>query len=412
MDSYLIQVNGHGDHAPMRDVHLKNTGNTISPGKVKGRKPRWAVRASEMSKKTFNPVRAIVDSMKVEPNPKKAMISLSLGDPTVFGNLPTNDEVTRAVKEVLDSGQYNGYAPSVGYQSCREAVAAYYNCPEAPLKAQDVILTSGCSQAIELALAVLANPGQNILVPRPGFSLYKTLALSMGIEVKLYNLLPEKAWEIDLEHLESLVDEKTACLIVNNPSNPCGSVFSKSHLQEILAVASRQCVPILADEIYGDMVFADCKYEPIATLSTNVPILSCGGLAKRWLVPGWRMGWILIHDRRDIFGNESNADLCYAALSAIPGLQPVRPAGAMYLMVEIEMEHFPEFENDVEFTERLISEQSVFCLPATCFEYPNFFRVVITVPEEMILEACSRIQEFCEMHYQGAEGGQDLECDK
>ncbi|NXC25277.1 ATTY aminotransferase, partial [Campylorhamphus procurvoides] len=455
MDSYLIQVNGRGDHAPVLDVHLKSPGNTISPGKAKGRKPRWAVRASEMSKKTFNPVRAIVDSMKVEPNPKKAMISLSLGDPTVFGNLPTNDEVTRAVKEVLDSGQCNGYAPSVGYQSCREAVAAYYNCPGAPLQAQDVILTSGCSQAIELALAVLANPGQNILVPRPGFSLYKTLALSMGIEVKLYNLLPEKSWEIDLEHLESLVDEKTACLIVNNPSNPCGSVFSKSHLQEILAVASRQCVPILADEIYGDMVFADCKYEPIASLSTNVPILSCGGLAKRWLVPGWRMGWILIHDRRDIFGNEirdglvrlsqrilgpctlvqgalerilhrtppefyqntlsilkSNADLCYAALSAIPGLQPVRPAGAMYLMVGIEMEHFPEFENDVEFTERLISEQSVFCLPATCFEYPNFFRVVITVSEEMILEACSRIQEFCEMHYQGAEGTQDMECDK
>ncbi|KFP48955.1 Tyrosine aminotransferase, partial [Cathartes aura] len=278
---------------------------------------------------------------------------------------------------------------SPGYQSCREAVAAYYNCPEAPLEAQDVILTSGCSQAIELALAVLANPGQNILVPRPGFSLYKTLALSMGIEVKLYNLLPEKAWEIDLKHLESLVDEKTACLIVNNPSNPCGSVFSKSHLQKILAVASRQCVPILADEIYGDMVFADCKYEPIATLSTNVPILSCGGLAKRWLVPGWRMGWILIHDRRDIFGNEirdgllrlsqrilgpctivqgalerilhrtppefyhntlsilkSNADLCYAALSAIPGLQPVRPAGAMYLMVSKESDMpFPDHQH-------------------------------------------------------------------
>lgn len=145
---------------------------------------------------------------------------------------------------------------------------------------QDVILTSGCSQAIELALAVLANPGQNILVPCPGFSLYKTLAHSMGIEVKFYNLLvrlagrtllpspvlgppgqlvggalcqkgggtpsgaplmlfssrqPEKSWEIDLRHMESLVDDKTACLVVNNPSNPCGSVFSKSHLQKILA---------------------------------------------------------------------------------------------------------------------------------------------------------------------------------
>lgn len=80
MDSYLIQVNGRGDHAPVLDVHLKTNGNSISLGKVKGRKPRWAVRASEMSKKTFNPVRAIVDSMKVEPNPKKAMISLSLGE--------------------------------------------------------------------------------------------------------------------------------------------------------------------------------------------------------------------------------------------------------------------------------------------------------------------------------------------
>nr|XP_025039548.1 tyrosine aminotransferase [Pelodiscus sinensis] len=449
MDSYLIQTNGSGD------VHVHKTGASLFLGKAKGRKPRWAVRASEMSKKTFNPIRAIVDSMKVEPNPNKPMISLSLGDPTVFGNLPTDDEVTQAVKEALDSGRYNGYAPSVGYQSCRQVVAAHYSCPEAPLEAQDVILTSGCSQAIELVLAVLANPGQNILVPRPGFSLYKTLALSLGIEVKFYNLLPERAWEIDLKHLESLVDEKTACLIVNNPSNPCGSVFSKSHLQKILAVASRQCVPILADEIYGDMVFAEGKYKPIAALSTNVPILSCGGLAKRWLVPGWRMGWILVHDRRDIFGNEirdglvrlsqrilgpctivqgalehimrrtppefyhntlsflkSNADLCYAALSAVCGLQPVRPAGAMYLMVGIEMEHFPEFENDVEFTEQLISEESVLCLPATCFEYPNYFRVVLTVPEALMVEACSRIQEFCERHYQGSEGAQDLECDK
>jgi len=80
MDSYLIQVNGCGDHAPVLDVHLKTNGNSLPLGKVKGRKPRWAVRASEMSKRTFNPVRNIVDSMKVEPNPKKSMISLSLGE--------------------------------------------------------------------------------------------------------------------------------------------------------------------------------------------------------------------------------------------------------------------------------------------------------------------------------------------
>ncbi|KAE8608556.1 hypothetical protein XENTR_v10011532 [Xenopus tropicalis] len=453
-DAYLIHVNGSVTHPKVLDVHVNIKGpNAVE--KIKSLKPRWAVRASEMSKKTFNPIRAIVDNMTAIPNPEKPMIALSIGDPTVFGNLPTDNEVMKAMKEAIDSKKYNGYAPSIGYLSSREVVAKYYTCPEATLEAKDVILTSGCSQAIELALAVLANPGQNILVPRPGFSLYKTLALSLGIEVKLYNLLPEKSWEIDLTHMESLVDDKTACIIINNPSNPCGSVFSRKHLQKILSVASRQCVPILADEIYGDMVFEEGAFQALAPLSSNVPILSCGGLAKRWLVPGWRLGWILIHDRKEIFGKEireglvrlsqrilgpcsivqgalehimnktpqefydntisftkSNADLCYTTLSSVPGLCPVRPAGAMYLMVGIEMEHFPEFESDVDFTERMISEQSVFCLPATCFEYPNYFRIVLTVPEEMMIEACRRIREYCESHYQGAESTQDLECDK
>nr|AHM92294.1 tyrosine aminotransferase [Rousettus leschenaultii] len=447
-------MDSDGDLPFLLDVHVSVNGRSSVPEKVKGRQPGWSVRPSDMANRTYNPIRAIVDNMKLEPNPDKPMISLSLGDPTLFGNLPTDPEIIQALKDALDSGKYNGYAPSIGYLSSREEIASYYHHPKAPLEAKDVILTCGCSQAIELCLAVLANPGQNILAPRPGFSPYRTHAESMGIELKLYNLLPEKSWEIDLKQMESLIDEKTACLIVNNPSNPCGSVFSKSHLQDILAVAARKYVPILADEIYGDMVFSDTKFEPIATLSRNVPILTCGGLAKRWLVPGWRLGWILIHDRRDIFGNEirnglvklcqrimgpctivqgalksilrrtpqefyhntlsflkSNADLCYEALAAIPGLRPVRSSGAMYIMVEIQMEHFPEFENDVEFTEQLFVEQSVQCLPAKCFEYPNFFRVVITVPKVMMLEACSRIQEFCEQHYHLAEGSQE-ECDK
>ncbi|XP_028666005.1 tyrosine aminotransferase isoform X2 [Erpetoichthys calabaricus] len=413
--AYVIQVSGNGN------LHDSINGRFL-PAKMKIRKPKWNIKASEMSNKTFNPIRAIVDSMKIEPNPNKSMIRLS-----------------------------------IGYQSSREVVASYYTGPEAPLDAMDVILTSGCSQAIEMAIGVLCNPGDNILVPCPGFSLYKTLALSMGIDVKLYNLLPEESWEIDLKQLESLIDDKTSCIIINNPSNPCGSVFSKSHLQKILAVASRNCIPILADEIYGDMVFPGSRYYPIAPLSTDVPILSCGGLAKRWLVPGWRLGWILIHDRKDLFGSEireglirlsqrilgpctivqgalkdiinnpsqefysstihimkSNADICYNSLSSVPGLRPVRPSGAMYLMVGIEMEHFPEFQSDVDFTERLVAEQSVFCLPATCFEYPNFFRIVVTVPEEMMVEACNRIQEFCQQHYEPYSNHiiQDIDCDK
>ncbi|RXM29569.1 Tyrosine aminotransferase [Acipenser ruthenus] len=179
-ESYGIQVNGNSVH---------HVNGSLYQAKMKIRKPKWNIRASEMSRKTFNPIRAIVDSMNVEPNPSKNMIALSIGDPTIFGNLPTDDNVLQAMKEAIDSMKFNGYAPAIGYQKSREAVSNFYSCPEAPLDAKDVILTSGCSQAIELAIAVLCNPGQNILVPRPGFSLYKTLAVSMGIDVKLYNLL-------------------------------------------------------------------------------------------------------------------------------------------------------------------------------------------------------------------------------
>uniref|UniRef100_A0A669BCU7 Tyrosine aminotransferase n=1 Tax=Oreochromis niloticus TaxID=8128 RepID=A0A669BCU7_ORENI len=381
-------VNRNGVHG--NGVHHVNIKGALYPTKSKSRRQRWEVKPSEMANNTLNPIRAIVDGMKLTPNPDKPMIALSIGDPTVFGNLPTDGAVLQAMKDAIDSQKYNGYAPSVGYLQSRQAVANFYSCPEAPLEAEDVILTSGCSQAIDLAISVLCNPGDNILVPCPGFSLYKTLAVSMGIEVRLYNLLPEKSWEVDLQHMESLIDEKTSCLIVTNPSNPCGSVFNKKHLQEILKVASRHCVPILADEIYCNMVFPGCSSPSLASLSSDVPILSCGGLAKRWLVPVSNLWCHFL---------KNNKKICFSELSSVPGLNPVMPSGAMYIMVGIDMDHFPDFKNDVDFTEQLVTEQSVFCLPASAFEYPNFFRIVVTVPEEMMLEACARIREFCQSHY-------------
>ncbi|KAK2164060.1 hypothetical protein LSH36_69g02015 [Paralvinella palmiformis] len=174
--------------------------------------------------------------------------------------------LNEAVIESIRSEKCNGYAPSTGYEYAREA---------------DVIFTSGCSGALDLAIIVLANPGQNILIPQPEFSLYKTLAESLGIVVKHYNLLPERIWEADLDHLESLIDDNTAAIIVNNPSNPCGSVYSKNHIQGILDIANRYKVPIIADEIYAYFVFPGQEFVSMASQTKDVPILSCGGLTKR-----------------------------------------------------------------------------------------------------------------------------------
>jgi len=389
-------------------------------------------------KNTFNPIRNILETMNITPHPQKKMISLSIGDPTVFGNLTPAKEVVEAVKVSLEAGVNNGYGPSTGFVSSREAVAEHVSVPGGEVTANDIILCSGCSCALDIAISTIANAGQNILVPRPGFPLYTTLSAGLEIETREYNLLPDNDWEVDLLHMESLIDEKTAAIVVNSPSNPCGSVFSPAHLKQILAVAEMYKVPIIADEIYDNFVFPGKVYAPIASLTTTVPVLSCGGLTKRFLVPGWRLGWIVVYDRNNVFAEEirkgllcmsqriigsntliqgalptilkntpksffdstintimKNANLAYNKLRAVPGLMPVMPQGAMYMMVRVDMSRFPQFKNDLHFVESLVSDQSVFCLPGKCFNYPNYFRIVLTVPEVLLSEACDRMLEFC-----------------
>lgn len=177
---------------------------------------------------------------------------------------------------------------------------ADYVSHQGDVTTNDIILCSGCSCALDLCISAMASAGQNILIPRPGFSIYRTLSEGFGIEIRSYDLLPEKDWEIDLNSLESLIDENTAALILTNPSNPCGSVFSKEHLIDIINLAEKYFIPIIADEIYEHFVFPGNKYYSVSSLSPNVPVLSCGGLTKRFLVPGWRMGWIIIHDRNNL----------------------------------------------------------------------------------------------------------------
>jgi tyrosine aminotransferase len=144
-------------------------------------------------------------------------------------------------------------------------------------------LTNGCSGALDISLRALANPGDNILIPTPGFSVYKCILMANSVEAKEYNLVPEKSWEIDLEHLESQIDAKTVAIVVNDPSNPCGSVYSKDHKLKILQIAAQHRKPIIADEVYHGVVFSGNTYQSFGALAGDEPVLCCGGLAKRCL---------------------------------------------------------------------------------------------------------------------------------
>lgn len=163
---------------------------------------------------------------------------------------------------------------------------------------------------MDLCIALLGSPGKNILIPRPGFPLYKTLCGGYGIDIRSYDLKPEDNWEVDLHHLQSQIDNNTVAIIYNNPSNPCGSVYSKQHIKNILKVAERNCLPIIADEIYENMVFPGHTFYPIASLTTEVPVLSCRGTTKRFLIPGMRLGWVTVHDKHQRLGQPVCVSLC------------------------------------------------------------------------------------------------------
>lgn len=161
-------------------------------------------------------------------------------------------------------------------------------------------MTCGCNHAIQILVSVLARPGANILLPTPGYPYYEVNCDSSGIEARHYTLHPEKGWEVDLGSVEAEADENTVAIVVINPGNPCGTVFSSDHLLEIAKTASKLGIFVISDEVYHGLAFGNKPFLSMGVYGTIVPIVTMGSLSKRWLVPGYRLGWIAVNDPKGI----------------------------------------------------------------------------------------------------------------
>ncbi|VDN03452.1 unnamed protein product [Thelazia callipaeda] len=417
------------------DIHFADSSYKVENKKIISHtESNWNISPSEIASNTKNPIRQICDSLFVPVNPQKSLIKLNLGDPTISHALPVCATAIKAVSDALISRKYEGYGPAIGIQEAREAVAQYFTHPDAPVIADSVILTSGCSHAIKMAIEVLTNPGDNVLVPAPGFPLYSTFLKPLKVESRYYHHDLLNRGELDLIQLESLIDNRTRAIIINNPSNPMGLVLSKDQLESVLKIANENRIPIIADEVYGTMTYNEAKFYPIATLKPKVPVLTCDGIAKRYLLPGWRLGWIIIHDRHGAFAHirnslidlaqnivgpctliqaalpyilqstdavffqqvnniiYRNARIVWESLHKIPGLHPLMSNGAMYMIIRIEQQIYG---TDESFVRDLLAEENVFCLPGCVFHCAGWLRLVLTYSEEETREACNRIRQFC-----------------
>ncbi|KAK1397004.1 putative aminotransferase TAT2 [Heracleum sosnowskyi] len=375
---------------------------------------------------------------------ERRLISLGMGDPTAFSCFHTTAVAEDSVIDSIRSQKFNGYSPTVGLPQTRLAIAGYLsrNLPYKLLQ-DDVYVTSGCTQAIELALSILARPGANILVPRPGFPIYELCAAFRHLEIRRYDLLPEKGWEADLKAVEGLADHQTVAMVIINPGNPCGNVYSYQHLKKIAETAARLKLPVIADEVYGHLAFGDNPFVPMGVFGSTVTVLTLGSLSKRWMVPGWRLGWFVTCDPNgffktpktiehikkycDICGGPATfiqaavprileqtedvfhkrtismlkqaADLCCKKIKEIPCITcPQKPQGSMALMVKLNLSKLQDITDDIDFCFKLAQEESVIILPGITVGLKNWVRITFAADPTSLEEAFERVKSFSQRH--------------
>ncbi|KAK1353308.1 putative aminotransferase TAT2 [Heracleum sosnowskyi] len=402
--------------------------------------------SGELTEASLTTIRGYINMLQenLSKDDVRAVIPLSHGDPSAFPCFRTTSVAEDAVAQAVRSANFNGYSPTVGIPPARTAIAEYLSkdLPE-KLSPDDIYLTVGCTQAIEIILTVLARPNANILLPRPGFPYYEARAAFSRLEVRHFDLCPERGWEVDLHEVEALADENTVAIVVINPGNPCGNVYTYDHLKKVAEAARKLGILVIADEVYHHLVYGSNPFVPMGIFGSITPIITLGSISKRWLVPGWRLGWLVTNDpngilkeygivdcikgflnissdpatfiqgalarilgdtKEDFFQETINtlkitADICYSKIKEIPCIIcPSKPEGSMFVMVKLNLSLLDDIKDDVDFCVKLAKEESVVILPGIAVGLKNWLRVTFATEPSSLEEGFERVKAFCGRH--------------
>jgi len=366
----------------------------------------------------------------------KEMLYLNIGDPNLYDFQPPQHLVKATYAAMMKN--LNGYAPSSGIKDAVNSIEG-----EAQRKGitdvHDIFVTTGASEAIDICLTALVNDGENVLTPTPGYPLYTAIASKLQMMENPYYLDESNGWLPDIEDIKNKINDKTKGIILINPNNPTGSLYTTENLQQIIDLALEHDLVIFADEIYDKLLFDSKKHISIASMNKDVSCITFGGLSKNYMVPGFRIGWGIVSGRKEILSDyieainkilrarlsanhpeqygikislegdqshlvEANAKLTsrrnitVEMLNSIDGISCVKPEGAFYAFPQLH-----GIESDAHFVGELIKETGVVVVPGSGFgQVPGtkHFRVVFLPNEQILEKAYNSIGNFLKKYKQ------------
>ena len=381
------------------------------------------------------------EALRLEEEGNK-ILKLNIGNPAPFG-FEAPDEILVDVLRNLPSAQ--GYCDSKGLYSARKAIVQYYQSKGIlDASVNDVYIGNGVSELITLAMQALLNDGDEVLVPMPDYPLWTAAVTLSGGKAVHYLCDEQSDWFPDIEDIKNKVSERTKAIVVINPNNPTGAVYSKELLEQIAEVARQNGLIIFADEIYDKILYDGAQHHHIAALAPDVLTVTLNGLSKAYRVAGFRQGWMILNGPKQaakgyIEGLDMLASmrLCanvpmqhaiqtalggyqsinefllpggrlleqrnraYELLSEIPGISCVKPKGALYMFPKIDIKKFNIYD-DEKMVLDLLRQQKVLLVHGRGFNWhaPDHFRIVTLPHVHQIEEALGKFAKFLENYHQ------------
>ncbi|ABP33657.1 pyridoxal phosphate-dependent aminotransferase [Polynucleobacter asymbioticus] len=370
------------------------------------------------------------------------IIKLNIGNVGVFGFDPPEEIQLDMIRNLSNA---SAYSDSKGIFSARKAIMQY--CQEKGIQGvtlDDVYTGNGVSELIVLSMNALLNDGDEVLVPAPDYPLW-TAAVSLSGGTPVHYLCDEsKEWAPDLADLRKKITPSTKAIVVINPNNPTGAIYSKEVLVELTQIARENGLILFADEIYDKMLYDGEKHLSLASLSTDVVIITFNGLSKNYRSCGYRAGWMVVSGDKEMVrdyieglnmlcsmrlcanvpgqyaiqtalgGYQSindlvneggrlarQRDLAWKLITEIPGVSCVKPKSALYLFPKLDPEIYP-IEDDQQFVADLLKDEKVLLVQGSGFNWgkPDHFRVVFLPHEDVLKEAIGRLARFLERYRQ------------